>query len=177
MEGRKLQFGRIAFAAFALLLMSTPAFAQEGGGGGLDLIAMFQSMGPAAIAVAVILFIMSFWSVGVAIERIYTFNQARSQSKAYAPRVAKHLKDGRLMGSCCKACGQTSFPPRADCEACLGSEFDFVERSGRARLLTYTRIVAAPSFFRYSPSSGRPVAATTEKPSLARIATATAAER
>ena len=39
MEGRKLQFGRIAFAAFALLLMSTPAFAQEGGGGGLDLIA------------------------------------------------------------------------------------------------------------------------------------------
>ena len=96
MEGRKLQFGRIAFAAFALLLMSTPAFAQEGGGGGLDLIAMFQSMGPAAIAVAVILFIMSFWSVGVAIERIYTFNQATKQSKMYAPLVAKHLKEGRL---------------------------------------------------------------------------------
>ena len=96
MEGRKIQFGRIAFAAFALLLMSTPAFAQEGGGGGLDLIDMFQSMGPAAIAVAVILFIMSFWSVGVAIERIYTFNQATKQSKMYAPLVAKHLKEGRL---------------------------------------------------------------------------------
>lgn len=97
MEGRKLQFGRIAIAAFALLLMSTPAFAQEaGGGGGLDLIAMFQSMGPAAIAVAVILFIMSFWSVGVAIERIYTFSQATKQSKMYAPLVAKHLKEGRL---------------------------------------------------------------------------------
>jgi hypothetical protein len=77
MEGRKIQFGRIAFAAFALLLMSTPAFAAEGGG--LDLVDMFQSMGPAAIAVAVILFIMSFWSVGVAIERIYTFNQATKQ--------------------------------------------------------------------------------------------------
>jgi len=67
-----------------------------GGGGGLDLIAMFQSMGPAAIAVAVILFIMSFWSVGVSLERIYTFSQARNQSKLYAPQVAKHLKEGRL---------------------------------------------------------------------------------
>ena len=94
MEGRKIQFGRIASATFAMLLMSVPAFAQEGGG--LDLVDMFQQMGSAAIAVAVILFIMSFWSVGVAIERIYTFNQATKQSKMYAPLVAKHLKEGRL---------------------------------------------------------------------------------
>ncbi|NOT44388.1 MAG: flagellar motor protein MotA [Acidobacteria bacterium] len=53
-------------------------------------------MGAVAIGVAVVLFIMSFWSVGVALERIYTFNQARKQSKLYAPQVAKHLKDGRL---------------------------------------------------------------------------------
>ena len=39
---------------------------------------------------------MSMWSIGVAIERIYTFSQARKQSKLYAPQVAKHLKDGRL---------------------------------------------------------------------------------
>ena len=39
---------------------------------------------------------MSMWSFGVAIERIYTFTQARNQSKLYAPQVAKHLKDGRL---------------------------------------------------------------------------------
>ena len=95
MEGRKIQFGRIAGAGFAMLLMSTPAFAQEGGGG-LDLVDMFNQMGPAALAVAVILFIMSFWSVGVAIERIYTFSQATKQSKMYAPLVAKHLKEGRL---------------------------------------------------------------------------------
>ena len=48
-----------------------------------------------AWGVAIVLFIMSFWSVGVAIERIYTYNQARKQSKMYAPQVAKHLKDGR----------------------------------------------------------------------------------
>jgi biopolymer transport protein ExbB/biopolymer transport protein TolQ len=39
---------------------------------------------------------MSFISFGVFIERLYTFLQARKQSKLYAPQVAKHLKDGRL---------------------------------------------------------------------------------
>jgi biopolymer transport protein ExbB/biopolymer transport protein TolQ len=32
----------------------------------------------------------------VAVERIYTFGQARKQLKLFAPQVAKHLKDGRL---------------------------------------------------------------------------------
>ena len=62
----------------------------------MDLIEMWHQMGWVAKAVAFILFFMSMWSFGVAIERIYTFTQARNQSKAYAPQVAKHLKDGRL---------------------------------------------------------------------------------
>ena len=57
---------------------------------------MIQSMGPMAKAVGVVLIIMSMISFGVAIERIYTFAQARKQSKLYAPQVAKHLKEGRL---------------------------------------------------------------------------------
>ena len=64
--------------------------------GSLDLIEMWQQMGFIAKAVAWILFFMSMWSIGVAVERIYTFVQARTQSKVYAPQVAKHLKDGRL---------------------------------------------------------------------------------
>ena len=92
MERRKL--GRIAVAALGVMLLSTPAFAQEGGG--LDLVEMFEQMGPTAMAIAAVLFIMSFWSVGVAIERIYTYSQASKQSKMYAPLVAKHLKEGRL---------------------------------------------------------------------------------
>jgi biopolymer transport protein ExbB/TolQ len=63
---------------------------------GLNLIDMWGQMTWVAKGVAFILFIMSMWSFGVAIERIYTFTQARNQSKAYAPQVAKHLKDGRL---------------------------------------------------------------------------------
>src|SRR4026208_482717 len=62
----------------------------------MDLVEMFRQMTAAAWAVAIVLFIMSFWSIGVAIERFYTYNKARQQSKLYAPRVAKHLKDGRL---------------------------------------------------------------------------------
>jgi len=57
---------------------------------------MWQQMGLVAKAVAFVLFFMSMWSFGVAIERIFTFTQARNQSKMYAPQVAKHLKDGRL---------------------------------------------------------------------------------
>jgi len=64
--------------------------------GGMDLVAMWGEMGWVAQAIGVILVIMSMISFGVAIERIYTFAQARKQSKLYAPQVAKHLKEGRL---------------------------------------------------------------------------------
>ncbi len=60
---------------------------------------------------------------------------------------AQHLKDGRLMGSRCKKCGATSFPPRADCEACMSGEFELVEMSGKATLHTFTKIVVAPTGF------------------------------
>src|SRR5947208_8610382 len=62
----------------------------------MNFIEMWQSMGPMAKGVGVVLIIMSMISIGVAIERIYTFSQARKQSKLYAPQVAKHLKEGRL---------------------------------------------------------------------------------
>jgi biopolymer transport protein ExbB/biopolymer transport protein TolQ len=62
----------------------------------MDVVEMFRQMTIYAWAVAIILFVMSFWSIGVAIERFYTYNKARQQSKLYAPQVAKHLKDGRL---------------------------------------------------------------------------------
>lgn len=62
----------------------------------MDLMHMWAQMGMVAKGIGVILIIMSMISFGVAIERIYTFWQARKQSKLYAPQVAKHLKDGRL---------------------------------------------------------------------------------
>jgi uncharacterized OB-fold protein len=60
---------------------------------------------------------------------------------------AVHLKDGRLMASRCKKCGETTFPPRADCPACLADEFEYEEVSGKATLHTFTKIEAAPTGF------------------------------
>jgi uncharacterized OB-fold protein len=62
-------------------------------------------------------------------------------------QFAEYLKDGHLMGSKCKKCGATSFPPRADCDVCMSGEFEFVEISGKAKLHTFTKIVAAPTGF------------------------------
>jgi biopolymer transport protein ExbB len=62
----------------------------------MDWIDMWNQMGTTTKALAFVLFFMSFWSVGVAVERIYTFSQARKQSRLFAPQVAKHLKEGRL---------------------------------------------------------------------------------
>ena len=60
---------------------------------------------------------------------------------------ARHLKDGRLMGTRCNSCNNTTFPPRADCEQCMSGDFTFVEMSGKAKLHTFTKIVAAPTGF------------------------------
>jgi uncharacterized OB-fold protein len=60
---------------------------------------------------------------------------------------AVHLKNGRLMGTVCKKCGQTSFPPRADCAECMSGEFEFREWSGKGSIHTFTRIDAAPTGF------------------------------
>ncbi len=71
-------------------------FATAAHTGGMNLVEMWNQMGWVAKLIGVILIFMSMWSFGVAIERYYTFSQARKQSKLYAPQVAKHLKEGRL---------------------------------------------------------------------------------
>ena len=60
---------------------------------------------------------------------------------------AEQLRAGKLMASRCRSCGQQAFPPRADCERCLAPDFEWVEISGRGRLLTWSRIDAAPAGF------------------------------
>ena len=62
----------------------------------MDFMSMWASMGMLAKGVAFVLLCMSMWSIGVAVERIMTYNKAKTQSKLFAPQVAKHLKEGRL---------------------------------------------------------------------------------
>jgi len=99
--------------------------------GGLNLIDMWGQMTWVAKGVAFILFFMSMWSFGVAIERIYTFTQARNQSKAYAPQVAKHLKDGRLKDAIALSSSKTfRYSHLAKVVLAGLQEFQFQQESG-----------------------------------------------
>ena len=57
---------------------------------------MIESMGPAAIATTLVMVVMSIYSIGVMIERAWAFSKARKQSRAYAPQVAKLLKEHKI---------------------------------------------------------------------------------
>jgi biopolymer transport protein ExbB len=84
-------------AGFVLSHVSAAAtWVVQESGGMTDILGMFKKMGAVAIAVVVILFIMSGWSIGVMIDRWMAYNAARKQSRAFAPAVAGALRDGRI---------------------------------------------------------------------------------
>ena len=62
----------------------------------MDLLELWDQMGLMVKLLMGVLAFMSMWSVGVFFERLFTFSQAKSQSKLFAPQVAKHLKDSKL---------------------------------------------------------------------------------
>ena len=57
---------------------------------------MVKSMGAVAIAVVVILLIMSVYSIAIMVERYLTYSAAKKQSREFAPRVAQALKNDRI---------------------------------------------------------------------------------
>lgn len=63
---------------------------------------------------------------------------------------ADYLKENKLKGTKCKKCGTLFFPPRAECVKCMSEEMDWVDMSGKGKLVTYTVIHAAPTGFENS---------------------------
>jgi len=61
-----------------------------------SLIDMYNTMGPTAKFIVLVLALMSVYSLSVMIERFLTYRKAKKQSRAYAPKVAKLLKDGKV---------------------------------------------------------------------------------
>ena len=61
-----------------------------------SLVTMIKSMGAVAIAVVVILLIMSVYSIAIMVERYLTYTAAKKQSREFAPRVAQALKNDRI---------------------------------------------------------------------------------
>jgi uncharacterized OB-fold protein len=58
-----------------------------------------------------------------------------------------YLEQGKVMGTRCKGCGLTFFPPRADCYKCLGSDMDWFEVSGTGKLVSFSKLEFAPVGF------------------------------
>ncbi len=56
-----------------------------------DLLNMWRTMGPFAKFIAMVLAIMSVWSLGVAVERLVTYARATSASRKYATDLAQLL--------------------------------------------------------------------------------------
>ncbi len=63
---------------------------------GFSPIELAHNMGPVALAVVAVLFIMSIWSLAVMIDRWLYFAAARKQSREFAPRVAGALRENKL---------------------------------------------------------------------------------
>jgi uncharacterized protein len=59
----------------------------------------------------------------------------------------KFLQQQKLMAGKCVKCGKIHLPPRPMCDNCFGLEFEWVQISGKGKLLTYTVIHVAPAQF------------------------------
>lgn len=61
-----------------------------------DLLEIWSHMGPAAKLINGVMAVMSVYSLSIMIERYLTYTKAKSQSRSYATKVAKVLRDGNI---------------------------------------------------------------------------------
>ena len=59
----------------------------------------------------------------------------------------KFLMQGKLMAGKCLKCGKIHLPPRPLCDNCYSTEFQWLQISGKGKLVTYTVIHVAPQQF------------------------------
>ena len=59
----------------------------------------------------------------------------------------KFLNQQKLMAGKCLKCGKIHLPPRPLCDNCYSTEFQWVEISGKGKLVTYSIIHVAPPQF------------------------------
>jgi uncharacterized OB-fold protein len=59
----------------------------------------------------------------------------------------KELEKGKIFTTKCKKCKIINFPPVIDCGICGSSKVDWIELSGRGKILTYTKVFVKPASF------------------------------
>ncbi|HSB26516.1 MAG TPA: hypothetical protein VLE19_01615, partial [Pyrinomonadaceae bacterium] len=75
-----------------LLLQEAAASPEASNANTFTLTEMVKNMGGVAIAVVIVLLIMSVYSIAIMVERYLTYSAAKKQSREFAPRVAQALK-------------------------------------------------------------------------------------
>ena len=53
------------------------------------------------------------------------------------------LRQNRLLGLKCRACGAITVPPKIACRQCAGSELDVIELKGSGKIRTFTTVNVA----------------------------------
>ena len=89
-------FQAVSNLALSLIQATTGSSGSNGSGEGFGLKDMLVRMGWPARSVALVLVIMSIYSMSLMLERWLTFNAARNQSRRFAPQVANALRDRRI---------------------------------------------------------------------------------
>jgi uncharacterized OB-fold protein len=59
----------------------------------------------------------------------------------------KFLSQQKLMAGKCLKCGKIHLPPRPMCDNCFSKDFEWLQISGKGKLVTYTVIHVAPQQF------------------------------
>src|SRR6202012_34308 len=95
-SGGTIQVILAHLAHFASHTMSLAMLQDTGGSTDFSLVGLWNNMGYFAKGIAIVLFIMSIWSLAVMIDRYLYFSAARKQSREFAPKVAGALKDSKL---------------------------------------------------------------------------------
>jgi len=85
-----------AASMFVKMPIAAVLLFQSGGTPRFSLWEMWLHMGWPARSIAIILLVMSAWSVGVMMDRWLAFRAARKQSRQFAPIVAGALREGKL---------------------------------------------------------------------------------
>ena len=75
------------------------------------------------------------------------FGRVSFTTKSKVDHFVELLEEGRVAGTRCKKCGESFFPPRADCFNCLSAEIEWFEITGKGHLISYSTLSYAPSGF------------------------------
>jgi uncharacterized OB-fold protein len=69
-------------------------------------------------------------------------------SQSNVSKFVDYLEQGKIFGTKCFQCGFLDFPPRAFCRRCLSDKWEWYSLNGDCRLITFTKVEAAPSAFK-----------------------------